>query len=149
MSWKTILQFFISPLAVAILMLFAQYFLQPLIQKKITSSNELWLNKKEILVKSIDIAYRYWDSEKFDDIRGNHITISKPSSSELNQILSGLYLSVDNQDVITKFTALFSENISPGLIGDYIKSVRKELNQKELTIPSDMMMGFYNTESIK
>jgi len=99
---KKLLESLIVPVVVAIIMLIGQFFLHPIIQEKITSKSELWLEKKEAFTDAINIVAKQFNSDLVETDK--HIpTKDKPTLEEINNILSQLYMFSENDEIPKKF----------------------------------------------
>ncbi len=132
-------------------LLIAQFFIQPILQEKITSKSEKWLKKQDIFSKAAVVAMRRFDADNFNGPGSDkHIPIkNKPTSTEKNEILSQLYMISDDENIPQKFIEVVNNETSAGEIGNFIKMLRRELYGKDSTIDSNKMGVFYNIDRIE
>lgn len=52
---------------VALIVIGAQFIIQPLMQQRITAQTELWLQKKQVYIETIELIDKRFDSMKFND----------------------------------------------------------------------------------
>jgi len=144
-----IFKYLCGPIIVGIIMLVAQFFLQPLIQEKIKAQEELWLHKKQVYIKAIELVDKRFDSMIF----GNSEPIAKePTTKEINDVFRDLLMVCDNEKIIISFSKFMDISVEgyccPINRGAFIKLLRKDLGKSTLTIEDDKI-PYFRTHSNK
>lgn len=133
-----ILKALIGPLVVALIMLIAQFFLQPIIQEKIKAQEELWLHKKQVCIKTIELIDKRFDSMNFRD---SEPIIEAPKPNEINNVFRELLMVCDDEKIIIRFQKFMDTSIedycSPATRGAFVKLLRKDLGKSKLSIADD------------
>lgn len=129
-----------------------------MLQNSKTKSLELWINKKNVFVKSILLLQRCWDSSDFKMLEGQkpHIKINNlPTALEVNEVLAQLYVLSADEKIPNEFKSVLTMEASPASISKYILLVREELADLSIDIkpkinldPQKEMILFYNTDPV-
>lgn len=137
------LEFLISPIVVALVVILAQFVIQPLMQKIITAQNELWLHKKKIYVNTIELIDKRFDSLRFV---GAEPTGNAPTENEINANYRELLLLTDNQEIVTSFQNFMDTSLngyaSPANRGKFIQLLRIDLGKSRIGIEDDRIPYF-------
>lgn len=132
-----------GPIVAAIVVLVAQVFVQPIIQKRITTQTELWLHKMKTYIKAIELVDMKFDSLKFSEAEP---VGEPPAEKEINGVYRELLLISDNQEIVVsfqKFMSTFSNNYnSPVNRGKFIKLLRTDLGKPKLAIKDELIPYF-------
>ncbi len=143
MSIEKIIEYFIAPAVVGIVVIIAQFFIQPKIQKEITAQSELWLKKEEIYIKTIGLVDKRFDSMFFKDSKP---TVEPPTTQEINEVFRQLLLLCDDDEIIIRFQKFMDISIyeycSPVNRGGFINLLRKDLSKKKFSIKSEEIPYF-------
>ncbi|MDA2922458.1 hypothetical protein MYX07_04310 [Patescibacteria group bacterium AH-259-L07] len=130
-----LLEFFIAPAVAALIVIIAQFFIQPLMQKNITARSELWLHKKEIYIKTIAIIDKRFDSMVFKNSRP---VADPPTNKEFNEVYRELLLVCDDDEILIRFQKFMDTSVegycSPANRGDFINLIRKDLGKSKFSI---------------
>ena len=133
----------IGPIILAIIVIVAQFFIQPLMQQKITAKTELWLQKKEVYIKTIELIDKRFDSMKFQDSEpiGN-----PPTNDETNKVYRQLLFFCDNEKILTDFLKFMDKAIEgyccPANRGNFMKLLREDLGKSKLSIAGEEIPYF-------
>lgn len=140
----------IAPLLSAFIVLIAQFFLQPSIQKRIKAQEELWLHKKQIYIKTIELIDNKFDSMNYGDSKPIK---EEPETEKINNIFRELLMVCDNQEIITNFQNFMDNSIkdycSPANRGSYIKLLRSDLGGKSKLSIADEKIPYFRIHSKK
>ena len=138
-----VLEFFIAPTVVALIVIIAQFFIQPLMQKNITAQSELWLHKKEIYIKAIAIIDKRFDSMVFGS---SQQTAEPPTNKEINEVYRELLLVCDDDEILIRFQKFMDTSVegycSPANRGDFINLIRKDLGESKFSIKPEKIPYF-------
>ena len=128
---------------VALVVIVAQFFIQPAMQRKVTSQSELWLHKKDVYIKTIELVDKRFDSMEFKDAKPIN---EPPTSKEINSIYRQLLVFCDDDKILTDFEKIMNISVegycSPANRGKFIKLLRKDLGKSKLSIIDDKMPYF-------
>ena len=133
----------VSPTVVGLIVVIAQFFIQPLMQERVTSKSELWLQKRELYVRTMSLIDNKYDSLIFGNIKPISIA---PTSQEMNEVYRELLLVSDDENVITEF-GNFMDNSrtdynSPYKRGEFIIRLRKDLGESIVSLKPDAIPYF-------
>jgi len=133
------LQYFVAPVIVGLLIFILQFFLQPSLEKKKTIEKELWLEKKEAFIKSIQLVDQKFETLKFNE--NDTLNIEFKNFEEVNTTYVKLLLLSENQDIPKEFWKFFDNRIkefSPAQRGEYILLLKDELGSSTNTKPEEI-----------
>lgn len=138
-----IFKYLIAPLVAALIMLTAQFFIQPLIQEKIKAQEELWLHKKQIYIKAIELIDKRFDSMKLRDSKPIQ---DSPTNEEMNTVYRELLMVCDKEEILIDFQKFMDFSIdgycSPANRGKFIKLLREDLGKSKLLIDDEKIPYF-------
>ena len=111
--------------------------------------HELWLHKKQVYIKAIELVDKRFDSMIF----GNSEPIAKePTTKEINDVFRDLLMVCDNEKIIISFSKFMDISVEgyccPINRGAFIKLLRKDLGKSTLTIEDDKI-PYFRTHSNK
>jgi|SRR3989338_363341 len=133
----------ISPIVVALVVILAQFIIQPLMQKIITAQNELWLHKKKIYINTIELIDKKFDSLKFAD---KEPTGDVPTENEINATYRELLLLADSQEILTSFQNFMNTSLkdynSPANRAKFIQLLRVDLGKSRIGLEDDKIPYF-------
>ena len=138
-----IVEYFLAPAMVAIIVIFVQFFIQPEVQKKATIKTELWLEKKRIYVETVKMIDKRFDSMFFDSAEP---IVNTPTTQEINKVFRELLLMCDNDEIIIKFQSFMDYSVedycSPASRGDFINLIREDLGKDKFSIKPEVIPYF-------
>ena len=131
------LQYFLAPIITGAIIFIAQFFLLPRLEKNKTAQVELWREKKDAFIKSVELIDEKYQSLDFG--KGSKSIFSK--SPEVNKIYIRLLILSENKDIPNRFWKFFDNSKSqftPIERGEYILLLAKELGSKNDTQPDEI-----------
>ncbi len=148
------LEYFIAPSVVALLVLSAQYFVFPRLEREKTKAVELFKHQKDTFGRVIELVdqcinsqnLQMLDQEKF---RGHRPT-SHPDMQEVNRIYSQLILLAGDQTIPKAFIDFFGPTIGGDVLvkrGELILSLRNELYDRKMALSPEEVGFYYNTNA--
>ena len=132
---STFFKTIIGPIIIALIVIGAQFIIQPLMQQRITAQIELWLQKKQVYIKTIELIDKRFDSMKFKDSEPKR---NPPTTDEINNVYRQLLFFCDNGEILTDFHKFMDFSIegycTPANGGNFIKLFREDLGKSKLSI---------------
>ncbi len=140
---STFFQTVIGPIIVALIVIVAQLIIQPLMQRKITAQTELWLQKKQVYIETIELIDKRFDSMKLED----SVHIGKPPiTDEINNVYRQLLFFCDNDEILIDFHKFMDLSIegycTPANRGNFMKLLREDLGKSKLSIVDEKIPYF-------
>ena len=140
---STFFQNVIGPIIVALIVIGAQFIIQPLMKQKITAQTELWLQKKQVYIETIELIDKRFDSMKFKD---SEPIATPPTTDEINNVYRQLLFFCDNGEILTDFHNFMDFSVegycSPANRGNFIKLLREDLGKSKLSIVDEKIPYF-------
>ena len=133
------LQYFLAPLITALIIFIAQFFLLPKLEKNKTAQVELWKEKKDVFIQSIELIDRRYQCLSFGGKKGDGSVFNEPE--KVNKIYTKLLILSENPSIPKKFWRFFDNLVSkytPAERGEFILLLQKELGQKNNTKPENI-----------
>ena len=130
---KSIFEYFGAPLITGFVFIAIQFFTSPLIEKKKTIESDIWIQKKETIIKAAELV-----NDKFQSLRFNAndtSTIIFDNYKEVNSVYFRLLILCDNEKIAKRFWHFFdnsNNSFSPVDRGEFISLLKKELTGKEM-----------------
>jgi len=132
-----------GPIIVLLFAIIAQLIIQPLMQQKITAQTELWLQKIQVYIKTIELIDKMFDSMKLEDSEpiGN-----RPTTDKMNNVYRQLLFFCDNDEILMDFHKFMDLSIegycTPANRGNFIKLLREDLGKSKLSIVDEKIPYF-------
>ena len=139
---RTVFKYLVAPIILSIIVIGAQFFIQPRMEKRITAQTELWLQKKQAYIETIKLIDKKFDSLQFKD---SAPTRSRPTDKETNDAYTQLLFFCDNEEIIIefqKFMDVSKDYCSPANRGSFIKLLREDLGKSKLSIVDEEVPYF-------
>jgi hypothetical protein len=132
---EKLLQYLVGPVVVGVVVVLAQYIIQPKIQKASTAESELWRAKRDVYMKVITVLDRRFDSMNY---KGAAPVTEGPVPSEINEIFRELLIMCDNDEIPARFTKFMNVAVegycSPANRGEFINMLRLDLGKRSFSI---------------
>ncbi len=131
------IQYFLAPITTGVIIFIAQFFLLPKLERNKVAQVELWREKKDVFIKSVELIDEKYQSLDFG--KGHKTTFSKPM--EVNKIYTRLLILSENQKIPDKFWKFFDNSVlkyTPAERGEFILLLQKELGLKSDTRPNEI-----------
>jgi hypothetical protein len=133
----------ISPIIVAVVVIAAQFVIQPLMQRNIIAQTELWLQKKQVYIETIELIDKRFDSMEFKNSKPMR---NLPTTDEINNVYRQLLFFCDNSEILTDFRNFMDLSVegycSPANRGKFIKLLREDLGKSKLSIADEEIPYF-------
>jgi len=133
----------VAPAVVGLIVIAAQFFLQPLIQERIASRSELWIQKRALYATALELVDKQFGSLTF----GGQSPINRqPTTDELNAVYRQLFLYADDKEIITMFRKFMDASIenynSPYNRGRFLIRLRQDLGKSATSLSADTIPYF-------
>lgn len=150
---ESLLQYFIAPGIVALIVIILQLFFGHIIASKELKSKEAWLEKKKVFSEALSILDRGLLSreiEELPDKKRRHVPIpsEEPSPQELNNTYRSLLLVAKNPDILRSFMKLTEQGGYLSERAQFINLLRDELFGSKFKIHEGEVGFFLNVEDL-
>src|SRR5688572_1494305 len=144
-KFSTWFEHLIGPLAVGLIVLAGQFFLQPMIAFKEHSKTHHWEAKRDCYVKCINLVNKKFLSLMWlgEDAKLPYPLGTPPTAEEVNQCYAELSLFSENHDALKLFIRCFGQSLDKTIKQDdriqLIHALRKDLGFNQIVInPEDV-----------
>jgi hypothetical protein len=132
----------VTGIVVGVIMLMAQLFITPKIERDKLVAQEQWKAKRIAFSEAISLVDQHFSAGNWtgpDVPKKQTPTVEKPSPLEINRVYSELMLLSEDIKIPKAYITFFNTGGSAGTRGEFIIMLRKELFKSEISIkPEDI-----------
>lgn len=135
---KKWIEYFLAPLITALILFILQFFYGPILEKKKTIASDIWLQKKETIIRASELV-----NEKYQTLKFNSSDTSIgvfTNFKDVNNTYFRLLLLCKNEEIAAIFWHFFDNSttsFTPVQRGEFISLLKKELIGIDLKTPTN------------